>query len=462
MSKPVPWLRRWAVIAVGLLVVAMVIHRCLPSRVQLEADRPECPQSGEYSKLFRQWFIREAGGGRDTSLALIKKSVFTNMPISPPLDGSPSLIGDKTDIVEYHDCQELVVNRPTGLGYSGLFAVLARESLDTTYFVPHADSNSTGVFDDSTMGIPMGLVFSYDSAYTPLNIDRGFNCIYFFRDAVSGWVAKIKPVAGNPDACTIPMQATAKKVGPIFVVSRTVRDDLRPQDYPPVARWDWDRANSLQYIGIRCEAAWCEIHPQNSLGQFESSPPIYENGNLARPLIKGWYDRQLLAEPSPTGPVVTSIMGTIVPDAGIDTVTNATSYKNHWVRQATVGIDNASTAYRAKFNFVKDVGGVQQNELSLCHNVPSPGLSGCESLAYTGTPCVDQWFMKITHGGSATGTISKFFCVIRRDHATMPAKAPATGMVVTPHIPGTSRWRWLLADDTMWSRCVQGCCEVRS
>ena len=429
---------------------------------ELEPGRPECPEGGKYSKLIQSWFAREAGLRElPTPSPVQLVSRITGEKLFPPPGGQPSLIGYKTDIVEYHDCQELVVKRPTGLGYSGLFAVLARESLDTIYTPPHDRGAPTVTFDDLTMGTPMGLVFSYDSAYGPLNLRRGFNCLYFFRDPAKVWVAKIVPSGADINRCSRPLAATEKENGPTFEVSRTVRTDLVAHDYPPVARWDWDSTTHLQYIGIRCEAAWCEIHPQDSR-PFKSSPEIFEGGDLSRPLIKGWYDRQLLAGPGSNGPVVTSIMGTIIPDAHIDVITNESVYENNWAHQATVGIDAASSYYLHKFNFIKNEGDTPQNHLWLCHNVPPTSETGCPGLGPPGfaKKCADGWVMRISQGSQANPRNSKFFCVIRRGHVMMPAK-PGTGMVMTPHITGTARWRWLLKDDTMWSRCVQGCCEVK-
>ena len=259
------------------------------------AGRPECPVGGEWSALFRNLHgvpgpiapVTNAGFMNDGQLEL------SRMPATaagPAHDGI-------TDIVEFHDCQQFIVRDvATGLPhYSSLFAIFARVFLDSAYKRPPTSSiDSAPAFDPTVMGAPMATIFSYDSSYPALGLSRGFSCLYFFKHTVGVdsvyWSARMVFVHEDQQACARPLLAETGPGTPLAVTRVTV-PGLHPSDYPPVARWDRDPSSGLQYIGIRCEDAWCEVHPlMGSGGLFTASAPLRSDVNR----VKGWYDEQIL------------------------------------------------------------------------------------------------------------------------------------------------------------------------
>jgi hypothetical protein len=389
-----------------------------------DVTRPECPQGGEWVRFFKLRY-----GVADGELAL-----------SRPV----------TDIVEFHDCQQFV-STANAKQYTSLFAVFARAGLDLGYKPPR----STVPYDTKKMGIPMATIYSYDSSYAPLQVQRDFNCLYFFRTNDVGpttWAAQMVPVGRNQADCAIPLREPRPDLR-MLAVNRIVQSGALPTAYPPVARWDWDSQNLRHYIGIRCEDAWCEVLPELPAGaKFVSSKPIA----TPQPLVKGWYDQQILTV-AKTGPAqVSSIVGTFIPDPrlGDDNDLPETSrFANTWITTATVGIEGRPEGYAEKFNFIENVGGKPQNTVALCFGTGAAGSpNACFPNAALTPRCSveSRWYARITSGSGATTRV-KFFCVTRRGHE-MP------GM---PRMPGVVRWRWMLDDETMWMRCVRGCCEVR-
>jgi hypothetical protein len=60
-----------------------------------------------------------------------------------------------------------------------------------------------------------------------------------------------------------------------------------------------------------------------------------------------------------------------------------------------------------------------------------------------------EWWLRIVSGTPAK---AKYFCVHRRGHEDI------AGL----DIPGIVRWRWALNDETIWIRCLEGCCEAEA
>ena len=207
------------------------------------ASRPECPLGGAYDSLILKWYKRE-NTTRDSLRA--KGPSSPKMPFAqPPIDGQLAVSGMKTNIVEYHDCQALIVKHPEGLEFSSLFAIFASEHLDDSVYrvrlreQPRPVGNPpTTPIDPSTLGIPMAVIFSYDSSYGWLHLRRGFNCLHFFRDThanSSGWRAKITWVNDVQEKCADPLPANQNNGNHMFTVTSTVRPNAKPSDYPPVA-----------------------------------------------------------------------------------------------------------------------------------------------------------------------------------------------------------------------------------
>jgi hypothetical protein len=434
--------RRSVWVAFGfVLVAAIALTGCpgTPAKHLTIRLRPECPENGEWSRIFVS----------DTSTTLYGK-----VP-GGELAGSEGI----TDIVEFHDCQQFIVpaKEQGKYRYSSLFAIFARLRLDRPYQSP----DSTTPFDPATMGMPMATIFSYDSEYTQLGIKPGFNCLYFFRtsDTVpSGWEALVLPVPENQQRCARPLSSRMAPGGKLLTVSPAVEPKPGSDTPPPVARWDWDATNHTEYIGIRCGDVWCEVHPDVGSGPgFVSSVPIRSLDSHS----KGWYDEQILAvagNPKGRPPEVSNIIGTLIPadNLGNDDVPQASSrYVNGWINVARVAIRGNSGGYTSKLNLI-EAGEVQaDNIVALCYVSP-PKPNKCDGVDPMGIGCKsDGWYGMVTHSNGTAAPVKAFFCVTRRDHD------PYGSMRPHPPIPGIVRWRWALEDETMWIRCLNGCCEVK-
>ncbi len=306
----------------------------------------------------------------------------------------------------------------------------------------------------------MATIFSYDSPYPALGLSRGFSCLYFFKHTVGVdsvyWSARMVFVHEDQQACAQPLLAETGP-GTILAVTRVTIPGLQPSDYPPVARWDRDPSSGLQYIGIRCEDAWCEVHPlMGSGGLFTASVPLRSDVNR----VKGWYDEQILTSADIANggqPIVSDITGTFIPDPKLGEWSGparSSPFAGRWVDVATVSINAKPGGYMSKLNLRQTEGdGVPRNRVSLCYiELGTSRANRCfdDQTAAPSCETGTEWYAKIV-AGLAPDTSSQVFCVTRRGHDAMNI----------PKIPGIVRWRWALKDETMWIRCLQGCCEVK-
>jgi hypothetical protein len=427
------------VIAIGLLIWQVI----LPAPTVVYKPRPECPQGGQWRKVF----VPDSGGP----------------PFGPTINGELTLSRDITEIVEFHDCQQFIVPDETsgGLRYTSLVAIFARKNLGRAYSYEQARGGAVQ-FDPRTMGTPMATILAYDSAYVPLGIQSGLNCLYFFQsqgDTSLQYQARVVPVQVEAE-CAIPLQPTDTRGTSLAVTSAPARDTP-----PPVARWDWDAAQKKQYIGIRCGSEWCEVHPRGEPSvvgdNFSSSTPLRELGARS----KGWYDEQILtladAPASPTmggpsgdaRPQVSAIVGTFIPALNLGNWSGkpeTSPFAQGWTAVATVAIRGNPGGYTSKLNLIESGESIATNVVYLCYSgVANPGAcTGSGTLNCAS----DQWYAKVVHNPNSPSPVSKHFCATRRGH-------DGPGM---PAIPGVVRWRWLLNDETMWVRCLNGCCEVNA
>ena len=263
-------------------------------------------------------------------------------------------------------------------------------------------------------------------------------------------------IGSNPAACAA-LQLHTRAEGVRLDVYRTVQPGASADAYPPVSRWDWDSARMEQFIGIRCGDAWCEVH-RPSAGEFASSPHYSNPSTMTPPVlaVKGWYDEQRLASaPNGPTPVVSAITGTLIPDPDLGTINgpvNTTPFFHHWQHVAWVALDGPPGKYAQRFNLIQSSVTELANSVFLCFGetdpvaktnpcFPSMPLPLC---ANTTANQNNQWWARI---GRGTIGDTRVYCITRRDHPGM-------------RIPGVVRWRWEINDDTMWIRCLEGCCEV--
>jgi len=389
-----------------------------------------------------------------------------------------------SDIPEFHDCQKLIatdgksyLRQPT--------AIFAHQRLaaqwDNLETMPLSSGSSGG--GGTAPGTPGGVntgagsgngsttnavaiveILNYGPDYAPLGIKTGFNCLFVARTAASPpnkYRALMVPV-GTDESCTTPARFdTLLNHGKELTLRQTV-PNLSPESYPPVARWDWDKANDKQFIGVMCRQAWCEVGD----GNFTTSAN-YTGGRVRS--VKGWYDEQRLAVTAADGEslVPSRIMGTVFPNSHLEAFTT-TQFSGNWIEVASVALSTGSDEYQTKLNFEASPATTAGNRVYLCSgmtradcapklNTPLTHLSASPRAIWRLPTCTPPeegeaiWWAKIR---SARTGAEVYRCV---DRWAVPTDAANQGFKV----PGTARWRWLLKDETIWQACIQGCCQVK-
>jgi hypothetical protein len=366
----------------------------------------------------------------------------------------------KTDVPEYHDCQRLVNDDEQTFG--PLAAVFAARDLDDTLTF-QADRTRAGL----RIGHAAVLVRSIDGNYAPLGISQGFSCLYVWRDPVrdADWHAKLVPVGDAHGRCRQPLVVTPEPDPPLQVVRTTVPGFTSDVSYPAVARWDWDAAAKHQYIGLKCGAGWCEVGQRG----FTPSPSIADAvGGSARGVrvlaVKGWYDQQRLAVMRDGRMVPGPVSAAVIPVPDLGRYMSRAEFAT-WRTVAYVALSGDAPVYAGKFNLhapsptasLARPGAFSPraaasapapnglNEIRLCYGRKGDCFRGGVAPPACGaTIDAAAWWALVA---SAQGGPPKAFCIKRTDHAGVT-------------IPGTARWRWLWKDETIWERCLPGCCEL--
>lgn len=442
MRRPGPRLR----IACCLTSVGFVLAGSRnggPARVDTLADLagalrgapalslPECPKYGVWSEAFKNGL-----------------GIVTALPVTS---------GRITDIPEFHDCQRFIQYTGGKASYLPLFAIFARDSLrDLTRWLDTIPDSSERKNDSHTArghvpSIGVGVVLALDADYPKLGIRRGYNCLFIYGAPAtsSGLAATMLPVGKTDSACVRPF-VPRKGVGTLLEVKRT---HFKAGEVPGVARWDWDSVHRTQHVGIACGSAWCDV---GAKGFAASAAHATANGNFAHDIvaIKGWYDEQRLAVPG-TKPYPGAVIGTIIPAPDLGNAKMAPgpgdAYWNKWVPVASVGMTIRDADYQKKFNLEQSPIPPATNIVSLCH---SPDKT-CDTTPSTRLPAcpagvASEWWLKVVSGTKPA--MAKYFCVNRRGHESIPGL----------DIPGIVRWRWAVKDETMWIRCLEGCCEAEA
>jgi hypothetical protein len=187
--------------------------------------------------------------------------------------------------------------------------------------------------------------------------------------------------------------------------------------------------------------------------------------------VKGWYDEQNLAWAKAPGALVepSGVIGTVIPAHNLGTLEGQAAFAS-FVPVAYVALDGTSAApgalayYKQKLNLnpVSVLSGAvpfwepdRLNKFELCFGTQSgcgvtwtsePLTMRCSSRVF-GFP-VKRWWVRITAAGES---VARYRCVTRRDHTNY-----------SEPIPATTRWRWILGDDTIWTECTQGCCQTET
>ena len=316
-------------------------------------------------------------------------------------------------------------------------------------------------------------IYSYGPGYDHLGIGPNFNCLYVYfdtRGVLTAKMVKVNALSPDPAAC---LEAVDPQAAQGETLSITKLPGGEPGDVPPVARWDRDPSTGHYFIGIMCNDGWCEIGRDSdspSTAYLLGSAPT-AGERVVR--VKGWYDEQELAWQDSAGapPEPSKAIGTVIPAANLGDLNGPDAFKT-FVPVAYVALDVSAAPATVK-SFLKDKlninpvsvlnpanGGwdpTRLNRLELCFGT----RESCE-VTWTAEPeevrCDSgvcdffweskRWWVKITAAGEDGNP--KYRCVTRRGHAPKP------------EIPGTTRWRWILEDETIWTECTQGCCQTET
>jgi hypothetical protein len=421
--------------------------------VPSDADMPECPHA---------WDSVAFSVGRESTV----------VNVGGQLDGP----GRITNVPEFHDCQRFIVDEGDAVRYDSLFAIFATfrladtDSLWTADSIAAAGGTPHGGFTGAEW-LPGALILAWND-YDRLGIKTGFNCLYLYRGEGEGgdrkWLAEMVPFGvpspeqPQPD-CSSPLPPGSRAGTSLEVTEHVAR--LYPlAAYPAVARWDWTGRD--QFIGIQCGRAWCEVGVDPAARSRSYLEVLVSNGNdptgaptnvRRRYQIKGWYDEQLLAY-SPgagAGPIPTGILARFFPEVELGDKNATDDFRptpdRPWTLVGYVALDVPTgepaahvDQYRQKFGLFPTGSNVpfdRMNKVYLCNgtntscaiNTVPPNCSG------------NDWWARVENPADTT-FVEK--CVTRRQHPS------------NFHIPGTVRLRWMLEDEGMWMRCIQGCCEL--
>lgn len=374
-----------------------------------------------------------------------------------------ALIGSQSRIPEYNDCQRFVVP------LSGATGTASRLVFDSLYAI-YADPNLPQLMlkiDSGGLAIRVALIVSYNGTYASLGIGPGYSCLYLYKDTPGAVTIRASmEAAPTESACPFRIAPTSGLAGTALEVRRDTFAKLTDVDYPPVARWDWDPGRKEQYIGIKCGAGWCEVGRAgftSSAGFVAPSSWSAERRRIR--LVKGWYDEQILAvNPTPgADPYVSGIRGTVFPHPQLSEYENAAFY-NRWRPVGAIALSASHPTYKSKLNSRAApvaYGGTpfilgQLNLIALCQDDPETGET-CPGLPSPAPKCPSPyeslawgWARIRLAGTTAAAPNYKYVCVPRWANPTASSNP----------VPGAARWRWLVADETVWTKCSAGCCEV--
>ena len=420
-------------IVVAPLLMAAYLSTCGPGPMTL----PECPHDWDFSKI-------QIKRGKEL------------VPLQT-LNGSPHLSAPQaqTNVPEFNDCQRLIIDSGETARYDSLYAVFAHDSLDDTLKIKSAL--------DTGAAFPMVEILSLGGNYPQLRIEPGVNCLFVFKTN-NEWRARLVAFGSVEQDCH-----SAKTVNQVLSyhelsIKRTT-PGLTWNDYPAVARWEWDVGSNTQVIGFRCLDGWCEV---GELGhQPDTGPDLTGTmdgiaGLSGSPVlkVKGWYDEQRLSpakngwwKPG-KGPL--SVLGTIVPVPGLDRL-DAASFAS-WQLIAYVNLSAPSPEYDKGQLFVPMTSAGNVTTISFCMEDwggtnPLPTGQGCAGISIAsrqGAKCGTEPTAPTIHWWAKTEPADKkaprYWCIVRR---SAPDRVP---------VPGTARWRWLADDETTWGRCGGACC----
>jgi hypothetical protein len=371
-------------------------------------------------------FLNPAPRTEAITLTTCPNHNFTDSLLKDPLGNTREVFTSVSygDIPEFHDCQKLITPGPGGAGEYGPTVAIFATTLGSA-----APTHTNPV---------VAVVWTVGGGYPALGIQMqpgqqyGINCLYLFDSSVGQNAKMVGPVSQDVKCsdATITNQAGT----PLWVLASSPNSDV-----PAVARWDYDSSAKLNYVGIKCGDAWCEIGRDNSIKVSSiMTPSAVTNSALAPVLsVKGWYDQQLLADPVGSGLKISDVTGTLIPAPGLGALVDSNFVSFREVATAIV-----DKPYKMDLE-------PGENTVSLCKGDLVTCAQGDPSVGGPPTRNPGGWWARIKSVSASGLAKTTYHCVIYTEHTTFGATAP-----------GTARWRWVDNDEHMWMRCSTGCCEV--
>lgn len=351
---------------------------------------------------------------------------------------------------EVHDCQRLVVFPGRAAEFGPLVAIYPLPSTIgtvTSYTQPELVAYVVNYGAEATY---QGVRVAYaaddypDLGIVPRGLDGPkVHCLWLRQNASGDFEAAMVPPPSGSDECD--PGADPQDWSSLQVRQQTYRNASMTA-YPNTARWQWSRPGTLNrngrhLIGIKCGAGWCDIGPRDV-----TTPPIPQPSGRAAPwsptrAIPGYSDAQFLAimkeenwfpvpPPGgglPAGPFRPGPWGEV---RALPVPPSWTWAQPYEVVALTVdpappyGVDH----YDRKLGLTLSQG-VRVSRVVL--QGPSPGYpNGIAAYRQRGSNAMRKargvWAAGVPHG-------------------------PAMG----------ARWQWSdEEDETIWTGCWQGCCEV--
>jgi hypothetical protein len=423
---------------------------------EINPDRPECPHN--YVKIGRPKEVELANGP----------------PISAPATMYGTNLPAISSIPEFNDCQRIVLE--SGHDYGPLMSVFASDRLGQVRFAKGTTSEYRAIAAVQVLNYALAYY------YRPLGIKPLFNCLYLW-----GYPGQFhaRMVWKQTDIDCAPVLDTAR-IGPgttLGVIEAPEGALSNISDYPAAARWEWDSEHRIQYIGLRCGAAWCQVGPADGTGRAAFNPTTsYIDPPTVRPstdaalgaarvrAVKGWYDEQQLAYVTKVDgkPVakVSGVHGWVFPApqlAKYERLADFTEFRP--VAYVALEATDATQAtlstleyYKAKFNYDVVPRGSplsEMTEIAVCSAAweacfPNPRLTPamppCATPILRGDATASRWWARLRSRATHNDV---YRCVTRRTHNPVPNDMPAS-----------ARWRWLASDETTWDYCMSGCCET--
>lgn len=385
---------------------------------------PKCPEHADSFEVV----VRDAGDSTQFVTRWVK---------------SVGLAGDRTKVVEVHDCQRLVAagkDSTGGLEYGPLGMLFASDSLPELFTQLDRSGRprraaaaifSWGYGEDPTLG-----------DFPTLGIRAGWNCLYLEPSGASV-VATMVPVK-DESACVLPRTSNGTT---LEVRTTGPSQGLTPDDIPAVARWDGDFAQGgkTQQIWVRCGDYACVVGP-SGFKEGDALPSevktalvaaIGSNNRSARLVaFRGWYDQQLLAVPDGNGKLkVGTTVGTLIPHPAIGEIENTGRF-SEWIPVAWAYLPVTDATYYEKLGLERGL-----NTIRMRQGEAPAGVAPCQT-----DPDGLHWWIEVR---APSGKVTSK-CGDRFKHSLAPHQ-----------MPGTARWRWLDDDETTWVRCPQGCCTTK-